>query len=52
MIAYTLIHWAFEAPRQSRGLGLPFDRPQVEFFRRLKHVHALLAQIRHIQLRN
>jgi hypothetical protein len=52
MIAYTLIHWAFEAPRQSRGLGFPFDRPHVEFFRRLKHVHALLAQIRHIQLRN
>jgi len=52
IIAYTLIHWAFEAPRQSRGLGFPFDRPHVEFFRRLKHVHALLAQIRHIQLRN
>ena len=52
IIAYTLIHWAFEAPRQSRGLGFPFDRPHVEFFRRLKHVHALLTQIRHIQLRN
>lgn len=42
---YVLIHWIFEAPRQSCGYGFPFDRPHLEFYRRLKEVHGLLTRI-------
>lgn len=49
---YTLIHWAFEAPRQSQGYGFPFDRPHLEFYRRLKEIHRLLGSIMDIHLRD
>ncbi len=50
--AYTLIHWIFEPPRLSRGYGFPFDRPHLEFYRRLKTVHDLLQSISGIHLRD
>ncbi|MEA2038902.1 MAG: transposase [Thermodesulfobacteriota bacterium] len=50
--AYTLIHWIFESPRLSRGYGFPFDRPHLEFYRRLKTVHDLLQSISGIHLRD
>ena len=49
---YTLIHWAFEAPRQSQGYGFPFDRLHLEFYRRLKEIHRLLGSIMDIHLRD
>ena len=50
LAAYTLIHWLFESP--SRGYGFPFDRPHLEFYRRLETVHGLLQNISGIHLRN
>ena len=50
--AYTLIHWIFESSHMSRGYGFPFDRPHLEFHRRLKKVHGLLQSISGIHLRN
>lgn len=43
--AYLLIHWAFESPSESRGYGFPFDRPHLEFYRRLREVHHFLKKI-------
>ena len=42
---YMLIHWAFESPSESRGYGFPFDRPHLEFYRRLKEIHQFLNKI-------
>jgi len=50
--AYTLIYWILEPPRQSGGYGFPFDRPHLEFYRRLETVHSLLNRISDIYLRN
>ena len=52
LATFTLIHWIFESPRLSRGYGFPFDRPHLEFYRRLKRVHGLLQGISGIHLRN
>lgn len=43
--AYTLIHWVFEYPAQSNGYGFPFDRPSLDFYRRLQKIHRLLREI-------
>ncbi len=48
---YVLIHWAFEAPRQSKGYGFPFDRPHLEFYHRLRTIYLLLTDIIDIQLK-
>jgi hypothetical protein len=45
LAAYTLVNWAFESPRESGGYGFPFDRPHLEFYRRLKTIHGLLKNI-------
>jgi len=42
---YLLIHWAFESPSESRGYGFPFDRPHLEFYRRLKEIQQVLKKI-------
>ena len=49
---YTLIHWVFEYPRQSHGYGFPFDRPHLDFYRRLQKVHRLLGEIMDVHLRS
>jgi len=49
--AYTLIHWVFEYPSQSHGYGFPFDRPHLDFYRRLQKVHQLLGEIMDVHLR-
>lgn len=49
--AYTLIHWVFEYPGQSSGYGFPFDRPHLDFYRRLQKVYRLLEQIMDVHLR-
>ncbi len=48
--AITLIEWVFEAPFQSSGYGFPFDRPHLDFFRRLQVIRRELGNIINIQL--
>jgi len=48
---YALIQWVFEYPRLSNGYGVPFDRPHLDFYRRLQKAHRLLAKIMDIHLR-
>ena len=48
---YALIHWVFEYHRQSHGYGFPFDRPHLDFYRRLQKVHRLLGKIKDMHLR-
>lgn len=50
IMAYTLIHWIFDYPSQSSGYGFPFDRPHLDFYRRLEKVYQLLEQIMDINL--
>lgn len=52
LAAYTLIYWILEPARQSGGYGFPFDRPHLEFYRRLEAVHSLLNRISDIHLRD
>ncbi len=40
---YALIHWIFDYPRQSSGYGFPFDRPYLDFYRRLQKAHQVLS---------
>jgi len=40
--AYLLIHWAFASA--SRGYGFPFDRPHLEFYRRLQEINHFLKK--------
>ena len=47
---YTLLKWVFEYPRQSSGYGFPFDRPSLDFYRRVQKVHRLLEEIMDVQL--
>lgn len=47
---YALIHWVFNYPSQSSGYGFPFDRPHLDFYRRLQKVHQLLGKIMDIHL--
>jgi hypothetical protein len=49
---YTLIHWASESSSESKGYGFPFDRPHLEFYQRLRKIHALLGNIMDIRLRD
>lgn len=51
IMAYALIQWVFAYPRQSNGYGFPFDRPHLDFFRRLQTAHRLLEQIMDVRLR-
>ena len=50
IMTYALIHWTFDYPSQSNGYGFPFDRPHLDFYRRLQEVHRLLGQIMDINL--
>lgn len=49
--AYALIHWIFQYDSQSQGYGFPFDRPHLDFYRRLQKVHLLLEEIMNVHLR-
>jgi hypothetical protein len=51
IMAYALIQWVFAYPRQSNGYGFPFDRPHLDFFRRLQSAHRLLKKIMEVHLR-
>jgi hypothetical protein len=49
--AYTLIQWALQAKKQANGYGFPFDRPHVQFAKRLRIVYAQLESIKNVHLR-
>lgn len=49
--AYSLIVWVFNGKKQGNGYGFPFDRPHLEFAKRLKVAHTDLDQLRKIILR-
>lgn len=51
IMAYALIKWVFAYPQHSNGYGFPFDRPHLDFFRRLQTTHRLLEQIMDVRLR-
>jgi len=48
---YALINWVFEYSGESSGYGFPFDRPYLDFYRRLKKVHRLIEEIKDTNLR-
>ena len=50
IMAYALIHWIFDCPSQSNGYGFPFDRPQLDFYRRLHEVFELLEHIMEVDI--
>jgi len=44
MVAYAMIHWAFDTSDQLDGYGFPFDCPHLIFYRRLKSLHGFVTQ--------
>lgn len=51
MSAYSLIQWMLEGKNQGEGYGFPFDRPGLEFARRLRLAAQQLHEIKQIHLR-
>jgi len=49
---YAIIQWVSEYPYMSGGYGFPFDRPHLDFYRRLQNAHRLLAEIMDAHLRD
>ena len=44
IVAYTMIHWAFDASDQLDGYGFPFDCPHLIFYQRLKAVYGFINE--------
>jgi hypothetical protein len=51
LCAYSLIQWGLEGKTHGDGYGFPFDRPQVEFAKRLRIASKELESIKEIHLR-
>jgi hypothetical protein len=51
LCGYSLILWALEGKTQGEGYGFPFDRPHLEFAKRLRALGRLLEQIKNVHLR-
>lgn len=51
LCAYSLIQWVLEGKNQGEGYGFPFDRPHVEFAKRLQVLGQRLEQIKGVHLR-
>jgi hypothetical protein len=51
LCAYSLIQWVLEGKTHGDGYGFPFDRPQVEFAKRLRLAAKQLESIKPIHLR-
>ena len=49
---YAIIQWVSEYPYMSGGYGFPYDRPHLDFYRRLQNAHRLLAEIMDAHLRD
>lgn len=52
LISSMLIRWVLDYPCESRGYGFPFDRPHLDFYRRLQKAHDILGSIMHTRLSN
>jgi hypothetical protein len=51
LCAYALIPWALEGKTDGEGYGFPFDRPHVQFAKRLRALGQGLEQIKDVHLR-
>ena len=51
LCAYSLIQWALEGKTEGEGYGFPFDRPHVQFAKRLRILGQRLEEIKDIHLR-
>lgn len=51
LCAYALIQWTLEGKTDGEGYGFPFDRPHVQFAKRLQALGQLLEQIKDVHLR-
>jgi hypothetical protein len=51
LCAYSLIQWALEGKNEGQGYGFPFDRPHVQFAKRLRILGQRLEQIKDIHRR-
>jgi len=51
LCAYALIQWALEGKTDGQGYGFPFDRPHVQFAKRLRALGQGLEQIKDVHLR-
>ena len=51
LCAYSLVQWALEGKTQGEGYGFPFDRPHVQFAKRLLVLGERLEQIKDVHLR-
>ena len=51
LCAYALIQWALEGKTDGEGYGFPFDRPHVQFAKRLRALGQGLEQIKDVHLR-
>ncbi len=40
LTVYTMIQWALEGKKEGNGYGFPFDRPYLDFYKRLQILHA------------
>ena len=52
LVAFALIHWAFDTRAQLNGYGFPFDRPHLLFYHRLRTIYSLMEAIRETPLRH
>jgi hypothetical protein len=51
LCAYSLIQWALEGKTDGEGYGFPFDRPHMQFAKRLRVLGQRLEQIKDVHLR-
>jgi hypothetical protein len=51
LCGYALIQWALEGKTEGEGYGFPFDRPHVQFAKRLRALGQGVEQIKDVHLR-
>ena len=52
VIAFAMIHWAFDISGELNGYGFPFDLPHLLFYQRLERIHSFIETIRDSRLRH
>jgi hypothetical protein len=50
LVAFTMIHWAFDTSGQVKGYGFPFDLPHLVFYQRLQKIYSFIEPLRHSSL--
>jgi len=46
VVCYTLVQWALAGKKEGDGYGFPFDRPYLQFYRRLEVLRSGLKRLR------